>query len=90
MVPSIEIHSPCFTTRTGKRTGRAALKIAYDMVKEKLIRPREALLRVEPAQLEQLLHPVIDESQPLEVMAKGLPASPGAAVGRAVFTADEA
>ncbi len=77
-------------TRTGKRTGRAALKIAYDMVKEKLIRPREALLRVEPAQLEQLLHPVIDESQPLQVMAKGLPASPGAAVGRAVFTADEA
>ncbi|MFQ5723200.1 MAG: pyruvate, phosphate dikinase [Terriglobia bacterium] len=77
-------------TRTGKRTGRAALKIAYDMVQEKLIRPREALLRVEPAQLEQLLHPVIDESQPLEVLAKGLPASPGAAVGRAVFTADEA
>jgi pyruvate,orthophosphate dikinase len=77
-------------TRTGKRTGRAALKIAYDMVKEKLITPREAVLRVEPAQLEQLLHPIIDDSQPLTVIAKGLPASPGAAVGKVVFTADEA
>ncbi|MBI4467226.1 MAG: pyruvate, phosphate dikinase [Acidobacteria bacterium] len=77
-------------TRTGKRTGRAALKIAYDMVKEKLIKPRQAVLRVEPAQLEQLLHPIIDDSQPLQVIAKGLPASPGAAVGRVVFTADEA
>ena len=77
-------------TRTGKRTGRAALKIAHDMVKEKLIKPREAVLRVEPAQLEQLLHPIIDDSQELTVLAKGLPASPGAAVGRVVFTADEA
>ena len=77
-------------TRTGKRTGRAALKIAYDMVKEKLITPREAVMRVEPAQLEQLLHPIIDDSQPLTVIAKGLPASPGAAVGKVVFTADEA
>src|SRR3989304_2216159 len=73
-------------TRTGKRTGRAALKIAYDMVKEKLITPREAVMRVEPAQLEQLLHPIIDDSQPLKVIAKGLPASPGAAVGRGGFT----
>ena len=77
-------------TRTGKRTGRAALKIAYDMVKEKLITPREAVMRVEPAQLEQFLHPIIDDSQPLTVIAKGLPASPGAAVGKVVFTADEA
>jgi pyruvate,orthophosphate dikinase len=74
-------------TRTGKRTGRAALKIAYDMVKERLIKPAEAVLRVEPAQLEQLLHPVIDESNELQVLAKGLPASPGAAVGKAVFDA---
>ncbi len=77
-------------TRTGKRTGRAAVKIACDMVREKLISSEDALLRVEPSQLEQLLHPIIDESQPLEVVAKGLPASPGAAVGRVVFTADEA
>jgi pyruvate,orthophosphate dikinase len=77
-------------TRTGKRTGRAALKIAYDMVKEKLIKPWEAVLRVEPAQLEQLLHPIIDDSQTLKVLAKGLPASPGAAVGHVVFTAEEA
>jgi pyruvate,orthophosphate dikinase len=77
-------------TRTGKRTGRAAVKIACDMVREKLISSEDALLRVEPSQLEQLLHPIIDESQPLEVIAKGLPASPGAAVGRVVFTADEA
>ncbi|MCI0402626.1 MAG: pyruvate, phosphate dikinase, partial [Acidobacteria bacterium] len=77
-------------TRTGKRTGRAALKIAYDMVKEKLITPEEAVMRVEPAQLQQLLHPVIDDSQAIQVLAKGLPASPGAAVGRVVFTADAA
>ncbi|MGH9805604.1 MAG: pyruvate, phosphate dikinase, partial [Candidatus Acidiferrales bacterium] len=77
-------------TRTGKRTGRAALKIAYDLVREKLIKPSEAVLRVEPAQLEQLLHPIIDDSQELKVLAKGLPASPGAAVGQVVFTAEEA
>ena len=77
-------------TRTGKRTGRAALKIAHDMVKEKLIKPEEAVLRVEPAQLEQFLHPIIDESQELKVLAKGLPASPGAAVGKVVFTAEDA
>jgi pyruvate,orthophosphate dikinase len=77
-------------TRTGKRTGRAALQVAYDMVKERLIKPWEAVLRVEPAQLEQLLHPVIDESDDLKVLAKGLPASPGAAVGKVVFTAAEA
>jgi pyruvate,orthophosphate dikinase len=77
-------------TRAGKRTGRAALKIAVDMVKERLIQPWEAVLRVEPGQLEQLLHPILDESKPIEVIAKGLPASPGAAVGRVVFSANDA
>jgi len=77
-------------TRSGKRTGRAALKIAVDMVHEGLITPEEAVLRVEPAQLEQLLHPIIDETHKLPLLAKGLPASPGAAVGQVVFTADEA
>ncbi len=77
-------------TRNGKRTGPAAVRIAVEMVKEGLLTPKEALLRVEPEQLNQLLHPVLDESKPLKVIAKGLPASPGAAVGRVVFTADEA
>ncbi len=77
-------------TRSGKRTGKAAIKIAVEMVHEGLISPEEALLRVEPEQLDQLLHPVLDESKPLKVIAKGLPASPGAAVGRVVFTADDA
>ncbi|MGH9468975.1 MAG: pyruvate, phosphate dikinase, partial [Terriglobia bacterium] len=77
-------------TRNGKRTGNAAVRIAVEMVEEGLIAQRDALLRVEPEQLNQLLHPVLDESKPLKVIAKGLPASPGAAVGRAVFTADEA
>ena len=77
-------------TRNGKRTGPAAVKIAVDMVSEGLLTPQEALLRVEPDQLNQLLHPVLDESQPFDVIAKGLPASPGAAVGRVVFTADDA
>jgi len=77
-------------TRNGKRTGPAAVRIAVEMVKEGLLTAQEALLRVEPEQLNQLLHPVLDESKPLKVVAKGLPASPGAAVGRVVFTADEA
>ncbi len=77
-------------TRNGKRTGPAAVRIAVDMVGEGLLTPAEALLRVEPDQLNQLLHPVIDESKPVKVLAKGLPASPGAAVGRVVFTADDA
>ncbi len=77
-------------TRNGKRTGPAAVRIAVEMVKEGLLAPQEALLRVEPEQLNQLLHPVLDESKPLKAVAKGLPASPGAAVGRVVFTADEA
>ena len=77
-------------TRTGKRTGKAAVKIAVDLVEEKIITRKEALMRVEPDQLNQLLHPILDESKPLKFIANGLPASPGAAVGRIVFTAEEA
>ncbi|NLW44346.1 MAG: pyruvate, phosphate dikinase [Syntrophomonadaceae bacterium] len=77
-------------TRTGKRTARAAVKIAYDMVNEGLISKKEALLRVEPEQLNQLLHRQIDPNAKLEVIARGLPASPGAASGKVVFDADEA
>ncbi|MGA2193522.1 MAG: pyruvate, phosphate dikinase, partial [Nitrospirota bacterium] len=77
-------------TRTGKRTAQAAVKIAVDMVKEKLITKEEAILRVEPGQLDQLLHPIIDPKAKKTVIAKGLNASPGAAVGKAVFSADDA
>jgi len=77
-------------TRSGKRTAKAALKIAVDMVAEGLITEREAVLRVEPAALDQLLHPSLDPNAERNVIAKGLPASPGAASGRVVFTADEA
>jgi pyruvate,orthophosphate dikinase len=77
-------------TRTGKRTAHAAVKIAVDMVQEGLISKEEAILRVEPASLDQLLHPVIDPKAKIEVIAKGLPASPGAASGMVAFTADEA
>ena len=77
-------------TRNGKRTGPAAVRIAVEMVHEGLLTPKDALLRVEPEQLNQLLHPVLDEKKPLKAIAKGLPASPGAAVGRIVFTADDA
>jgi len=77
-------------TRTGKRTAFAAVKIAVDMVKEKLITKEEALLRLDPQQIDQLLHPIIDPKAKVKVIAKGLPASPGAATGKAVFTADEA
>jgi pyruvate,orthophosphate dikinase len=77
-------------TRNGKRTGPAAVKIAVDMVDEGLITKEEALLRVSPDALDQLLHPMIDPAATITVLAKGLPASPGAASGQAVFTADEA
>ena len=77
-------------TRTGKRTAQAALKIAVDMVEEGIITKDEAILRVEPNQLNQLLHRRIDPKAKVEVIAKGLPASPGAAYGKVVFTADEA
>ncbi|HEY3489636.1 MAG TPA: pyruvate, phosphate dikinase [Candidatus Deferrimicrobiaceae bacterium] len=77
-------------TRNGKRTATAAVKIATDMVNEKLITKEEALMRLEPQQIDQLLHPVIDPAAKVAVIAKGLPASPGAATGAAVFTADRA
>ena len=77
-------------TRTGKRTATAALKIAVDMVEEGLIVRDEALSRVDPARLEQLLHPTLDEGADRTVLARGLPASPGAASGLVVFSADEA
>ncbi len=77
-------------TRSGKRTAAAAVKIAVDMVAEKLITKQEALSRVEPIQLDQLLHPVFDPKAQKDVITKGLPASPGAASGQAVFTAEEA
>jgi pyruvate,orthophosphate dikinase len=77
-------------TRSGKRTAAAAVRIAVEMVKEKLITKEEALLRLEPRQIDQLLHPVIDPKAKLDVIAKGLPASPGAATGAAVFHADKA
>jgi pyruvate,orthophosphate dikinase len=77
-------------TRVGKRTAASALKIAIDMVKEKLIDKMTAILRIDPQQLDQLLHPMIDPKAQVNVLAKGLPASPGAAVGKVVFTADDA
>ncbi len=77
-------------TRSGKRTARAAIKIAVDMVKEGLISEKEGVLRVGPEQLDQILHPTLDPKAPKEVIAKGLPASPGAASGEVVFSADEA
>lgn len=77
-------------TRTGKRTATAAVRIAVEMVHEGLIDKKEAVLRVDPAQIDQLLHPMIDPKAKYTALAKGLPASPGAAVGRLVFTAHEA
>ena len=77
-------------TRAGKRTAAAALKIAVDMVNEGLIDKRTALMRVSPEQIDRLLHPTIDSQAEYEVLATGLPASPGAAVGKVVFTAENA
>ena len=77
-------------TRNGKRTAAAALKVASDLVDEGVITKEEALLRIEPDQLDQLLHPAIDPSHGEKPIAKGLPASPGAAVGEVVFDADTA
>ena len=77
-------------TRSGKRTAKSAVKIAVDMVKEKLISKKEAILRIEPNSLDTLLHPTLDEKASIEIIAKGLPASPGAASGKVVFTSDEA
>jgi len=77
-------------TRSGKRTAKAALKIAVDMASEGLITQEEAILRVDPAALDQLLHPTLDPAAPRDVLTKGLPASPGAASGKVVFDADTA
>jgi pyruvate,orthophosphate dikinase len=77
-------------TRIGKRTATASVKIAIDMVKEKLITKEEAILRVSPLALDNLLHPMIDPKEKVQVIAKGLPASPGAAIGRVVFYAEDA
>jgi pyruvate,orthophosphate dikinase len=77
-------------TRSGKRTAKAALRIAVELANEKLISKNEAVLRVDPASLDQLLHPTIDPKAQRRIIATGLPASPGAASGEIVFTADEA
>ena len=77
-------------TRIGKRTAAASLKIAIDMVKERLIDRKTAVMRIDPAQIEQLMHPSFDPKTPVQVIGKGLPASPGAAVGKVVFFAEDA
>src|SRR5574341_1330748 len=77
-------------TRVGKRTAAAAIRIATEMTREKLIDRETATLRVDAEQMDQLLHPTIDPSAKLRIVAKGLPASPGAAVGKVVFTAEDA
>ena len=77
-------------TRTGKRAARAALRIAMDMVDENLITETEAILRIQPASLDQLLHPTLDPKAARTILAQGLPASPGGAFGKIVFTSEEA
>ena len=77
-------------TRTGKRTAPAALKIAVDMAQDGVITKQEAVLRIDPNSLDQLLHPTLDPKAKKTVLARGLPASPGAASGAVVFSADEA
>jgi pyruvate,orthophosphate dikinase len=77
-------------TRTGKRTGKAMVRVAVDLVNEGKITPREAVLRIEPGKLDEVLHPTIDPKARPAAAAKGLPASPGAAIGRIVFTANAA
>jgi pyruvate,orthophosphate dikinase len=77
-------------TRSGKRTAKAALRIAVEMAGEGLVSEEEAVLRIDPSALDQLLHPTLDPDAPRRVIARGLPASPGAACGQAVFDADTA
>src|SRR5260370_35993648 len=77
-------------SRTGKRTAPEALKIEVDMAREGLIDPFEAVRRIDPASLDQLLHPTLDPKAEKKVLAKGLPASPGAASGQVVFSAEDA
>src|SRR5436305_651493 len=76
-------------TRTGKRTAQAALKIAVSLVEEGRISRENAINRIEPASLDQLLHPMLDPAAKVTVLARGLTASPGAASGKVVFSADE-
>ncbi|MEH6518085.1 MAG: pyruvate, phosphate dikinase [Halioglobus sp.] len=77
-------------TRSGKRTGRASIKIAVDMVSEGMINEKEALMRVSPEHVEAFLHPMVDPAAKTEIIATGLPASPGGATGKVVFSSDEA
>src|SRR5690606_23552763 len=77
-------------TRSGKRTAKAMVKIAVDLVEEGIISQDEAILRVEPDKLDELLHPSFDPEAERDVIAHGLAASPGAAVGKVVFHADDA
>ena len=77
-------------TRSGKRTAKASIKIAVDMVKEKLITKDEAILRIDPKMLDTLLHPTLDPKAKKDIITKGLPASPGAASGKVTFSADDA
>jgi len=77
-------------TRIGKRTAAASLRIAIEMVKEKLIDRKTAIMRIDPGQLDTLMHPSFDPKTPVKVIGKGLPASPGAAVGKVVFFAEDA
>ncbi len=77
-------------TRSGKRTAKSAVKIAVDMVKEKLISKKIAVMRLDPNSLDTLLHPTLDEKENINVIARGLPASPGASSGKVVFNSDEA
>ena len=77
-------------TRTGKRSAKAALKIAVDMVAEGLVTESDAIKRINPTQLDQLLHPMLDPKAPRQLLSRGLPASPGAASGRIVFSAEDA
>ncbi len=88
---TIEAGNPyLLQTRVGKRSAAAAVQIAVDLVKEKRITKEEAILRISPASLDHLLHPMIDSTEKIKVIAKGLPASPGAAMGRVVFSAEDA
>ncbi len=77
-------------TRSGKRTSKSAVKIAVDMVDEKLISKKQALLRIDPNSLDSLLHPTLNEKSQINIIANGLPASPGAVSGKVVFTSEEA
>jgi pyruvate,orthophosphate dikinase len=77
-------------TRAGKRTAKAMVKVAIDLLREGVISHEEAIMRIEPDKLDELLHPTFDRSAPKEVIATGLPASPGAAVGKVVFSAEDA